>query len=170
MAGYDRYELTQILRTMVISACRINSSDNINIVLITKNSANYADLNSYPHFQALSPYDRNTGETVIEIASVSEQRRSGRERGAAVMLMIDGFQDFSKMLSDYSVFLNLRSLVASGPKSLIWPIITVSANAARNVNDQLGGFDTCIAQYPKETNTYAVRTSGSCFNIYNLST
>lgn len=171
MAGYDRYELTQTLKTMVISGCQISKPHDINIVLITKNPHDYRSLTNYPHILAiLSPFESSTGETVIEIASVSEQRRSGRERGAAIMLMVDGFQDFSNMLGDFSVFLNLKTLVASGPNSTIWPIITTSVNMARNVNDQLGGFGTLVAQHPNNVNTYTVEVGKSRFDFSNLTT
>ena len=171
MAGHDRYELTQILKTMVTSGCQISNPQDVSIVLITKNPDDYTGLTSYPHFQAiLSPFERSTGETVIEIASVLEQRRTGRERGAAIMLMIDGFEDFSAMLSDYSVMLNLRSLVAKGPNSTIWPIITTSVNMARNVNYQLGGFGTLILESSEYAYTYEVSINNIRGYMHSLTT
>ena len=42
------------------------------------------------------------------------------------MLIIDDLINFSQMLNDHSVYLNLKTLVSRGPKSGIWPIISVN--------------------------------------------
>lgn len=168
IAGYNKHGLTQMFRTVISSACRINDPEKVSYVLITSNPENYLDISDFPHCQGLlSPYDKISGETVIELASVSEQRKYGRELGSTIILVIDGFQDFSTMLSDYSVYLNLRSLITSGPKSKIWPFISVSENPSKK--DLLLDFGTYIMQHPEEENLYTFQTQRGCIEFQNLS-
>lgn len=115
----------QVLSTMSASACRINHPEEVSWSLISRSPRQYPGLVDSPHCQHVeSPYDRAAGELVIELASLVEQRRFGRERGGMHVLMIDDFQGFAPMLSDYSVYLNLKSLVSKGPACGVWPLIS----------------------------------------------
>ena len=128
----------QVLSTMSASACRINHPEEVSWSLISKSPRQYPGLVGSPHCQnVVSPYDRSAGELVIELASLVEQRRFGRERGGMHVLMIDDFQGFAPMLSDYSVYLNLKSLVSKGPACGIWPLLSARPDDAYSPQGQL---------------------------------
>lgn len=141
-------EKTQLLRTLILSACMINNSDQISLSIITNKNDHYSDIMKYPNCQAIiDPYNKEAGEMVIEYASIVEQRRTGRELGGAMLLFIDDNESFHPMLSDYSVYLNLKTLVTMGPKSGIWPIITINPAAIHSSKGQLlRSFGTYIFQ------------------------
>jgi len=138
VVGKNSDEKTQILKTISLSASLINNPKLFSVFVITNKADRYADLIKYPHCQGLlTPYERAAGEMVIEFASIAEQRRSGRERGGVIMLLIDDFQSFTSMLSDYSVYLNLKTLVTIGPNSGIWPIISIKPGDVHTTKGQL---------------------------------
>lgn len=138
VVGESSVEKTQLLKAMSLSACMLNNPEQVSLCVITNKVNQYADLMKFPNCQALlNPYERNAGEMVIEFASIVEQRRSGRERGGAVLLLIDDFQSLAPMLSDYSVYLNLKTLVTKGPSSGIWPIISIKPEDVHATKGQL---------------------------------
>jgi hypothetical protein len=138
VVGDNRYRANQLLKVMTLSACLLNNPQNVNIYMVTKNRNEFVGLRSSPHIiEMVSPYDRNCGEMIIEFASIAEQRHSGRELGAKMMLVIDDLSSCENMISEYSVYLNLKSLVMRGPKVGLWPFFSIPSQAVEGVNPQL---------------------------------
>lgn len=142
---------TQLLKVVSTSACLLNNPQNVSLHVISKKANEYTGLFNFPHCQTLlDPYDRAAGEMVIELASIAEQRRTGRELGSMMMLIIDDYSSISRMLSDYSVYLNLKTLVSRGPKSGIWPIISINPN---DVHEEIGHLLRSFGTYIFERST-----------------
>lgn len=138
LVGDNAREKQQVISTMSISARRINHPDAVSWWLISSNPHQYAGLADSPHCKAVvSSHDRAAGELVIEMASIVEQRRFGRERGGAHVLMVDDFRTLAPMLADYSVYLNLKTLVSKGPGCGIWPLISARPGDARSEQGQV---------------------------------
>jgi hypothetical protein len=138
VAGDSGCGKTTLLRTMGISACNLNHPENVSIYIISGQIKEYADFRALPHCETmLNSYDRAAGELVIELASINEQRRAGRERGEKIILILDEISSFEGMLRDYSVYLNLKTLISRGPANGIWPMIAINANEARERRSQL---------------------------------
>lgn len=138
LVGEQDRQKSQILKTMGVSSCHINHSGEIGWSLITRKPHCYGDIANSPNCQhVISPHDRAAGELVIEMASTLEQRRFGREHGRTQVLMIDDFQSFLPVLSDYSVYLNLKTLVTKGPSRGIWPLISIRSEEANTERGQL---------------------------------
>ena len=138
VVGENTHERSQILKTMCLSASLINKPEEISMFVITNKPHQYAELSKYPNCQAIiSPYQRSSGELVIELASIVEQRRSGRERGESLILLIDDFQSINSILNDFSVYLNLKSMVNTGPQNGVWPIISIQPGDVHSSRGQL---------------------------------
>ena len=128
----------QVLSAMSVSACRINHPDDVSWSLVSSSPHEYAELVNSPHCRAVvNPHHRAAGELIIELASVVEQRRFGRERGGTHVLMVDDFRSFAPLLDDYSVYLNMKTLVSKGPGCGIWPLISASPEDAHTSQGQL---------------------------------
>lgn len=138
VVGEQDWSKMQILKAMGLSSCLINHPEDVSWTVITNKPHQYAELVSSPHCRAvINPHDRAAGEMVIELSSMVEQRRFGREHGSLQVLMIDDFKSFSPMISDYSVYLNLKSLVSKGPGCGIWPLISIKSEDAHTEQGQL---------------------------------
>jgi hypothetical protein len=128
---------TQLLRTILTSAATLNRPDQVTIQIITPNSGEFDALLSLPNTeQVISTYDRASSELVIEMASVAEQRKSGRERGSINLLAID---DLAGLLSykEYDLSAYLRWLLKYGPRMGIWPIATLDPRQLQKVDKKL---------------------------------
>ncbi len=138
IVGENDYMKSQVFQTISVSASLINQPQSVYLCVITNKPKNYLGLLKSNHCQAiLSPYERSSGEMVIEFASISEQRRSGRERGAAMMLLIDDYHSFAPQLENYSVYLNFKTLIANGPNSGIWPLVSINPMDVHSSKGQL---------------------------------
>lgn len=155
---------TQLINVVSTSASLLNNPQNLSYIVISSKTNEYVGLMKFPHCQAfIAPYDRSAGEMVIELASIAEQRRAGRERGSMMMLIIDDFHSLSHILSDYSVYLNLKSLVLRGPQYGIWPIISINPN---DVQEEKGQFLRSFGTYIFEKTTIGMQsTYGSDHSI-----
>jgi hypothetical protein len=138
IVGKNTLEKSQIIKTMCLSISLINNPEDVSLCVITNKPHQYAELMKYPNCQRIiSPYERDAAELVIEYASIVEQRRSGRERGGSLILLIDDFQSINQMLGDFSVYLNLKSLVAIGPNFGVWPLISIEPGDIHSSRGQL---------------------------------
>ncbi len=168
VVGENTQEKSQILRTMCISACLINRPEDVSLCVITNKPHQYAELSKYPNCQAImSPYERAAGEMIIEFSSIVEQRRSGRERGESLMLLIDDFHSIDSILRDFSVYLNLKTLVTNGPTSGVWPIISIEPGDVHSSKGQLlRSFGTYI--FEKVDNDHAYFPDNESFKTKDL--
>jgi len=120
---------TNLLGTIARSASMIESPDSICYCIISTKPDELADLYNAPHCQALvAPYDRAAGEIILALSAIAEQRRSGRERGPALLLLIDDIYPLLAHYFDFNTFLHLKWLVQNGPRSKVWPVISIQTN------------------------------------------
>ena len=138
LVGDQHLEKHNILSTMSTSACRINGPGEVTWSLVSDSPNRYPDLVKSPHCQVvISPHDRAAGDLIIELASVVEQRRFGRERGSTHVVLVDDFRSFAPMLSDYRIYLNLKTLISKGPGCGIWPLISATTGDAHTEQGHL---------------------------------
>lgn len=120
---------TNLIGTIARSASLIESPDSISYCVISTKPDELADLYNAPHCQALvAPYDRAAGEIILALSAIAEQRRSGRERGPALLLLIDDIYPLLTHYFDFNTFVHLKWLVQNGPRSQVWPVISIQTN------------------------------------------
>jgi hypothetical protein len=130
--------------------------------MITSDPDEYLGVIGYPHCQAMfAPYERSAGNMIYELSAIAEQRRYGRERGAAIILVVDDLFSFLSHNTDYGVFVNLKWLINFGPQSMVWPIITVR-------NASLSQFDNAlISLFPFKITSHNKNLLTSQSNQFN---
>jgi hypothetical protein len=106
-----------LAKAILVTACLTTSTDDLEFIVLTTNPGNYKGIARKAHVsKVLSIYDKASGEQVIELASVTEQRKSGRERGAVKVLLIDDINAFLEY-DDYDTAAYLHWLSENGVKS-----------------------------------------------------
>lgn len=139
--GDPRQGKTQVLKTVLTSAACLNQADHVNFCIISPNPDEMADLNKFPHCQGLTaPYERQASEIILELSTIAEQRRYGRERGPAIILAIDDLSALIGEHLDYEVLLHLRWLIARGPGSEIWTLATIPNHATPTLDPEIYSF------------------------------
>lgn len=129
---------SRLLRTILTSTSLINSPEKVNYCLITSKDRTFYAVTGKPHcLAAASPYDRSASELIMEMSAITEQRRNGRHRGPAMILAIDDLAILAGERMDYDVFVHFKWLLEEGPKSHIWPVITLDVQQLKKVDKRL---------------------------------
>lgn len=115
---------------LVINLCRScnwkNNRSQVVYGIISPEADDYHELLGYPNCQfLLNPYERLSAEVIFELSAIAEQRKFGRERGPAMLLIIDDLWSYFSHNSDYGTFVNLKWLINYGPASQIWPLMSI---------------------------------------------
>lgn len=144
IAGDRGVGKTNLLKTILASAAYINNPGEVRFGIISSRAQELLPLGSQPHCISISDsQERSAFELIMTLAELTEQRRSGRNRGPAIVLAIDNFEFLATAHLDYSLFVHLRWLIQNGPKSQVWPIVTVTADRILDVDQRLiKGFKT----------------------------
>lgn len=137
---------TRFLRSLLSSAARLNPAEQVAFQAISSQPGELERLTRSAHCLGLfSCYERKAGEAIVELSALAEQRRSGRERGPAVILAIDDLASLAGASLDYSAFVHLKWLLSRGPGSMVWPVITLRPESVETVHPSLlGAFRTCF--------------------------
>jgi hypothetical protein len=115
----------KLLKSILLSASLLNSPRDVNYFLVTPDPGKFADLAGYDHCSGVySSYERAARELIIELASIAEQRKSGRQIGAMIILAIDDLYTFLKD-REFEVDLHLKWLLKNGPNNGVWCIATL---------------------------------------------
>lgn len=144
VAGDRRTGKTNLLKTMLASAAYINNPQEVRFGIISSQAQELLPLGSQPHCISISDsQERSAFDLIMELSEITEQRRSGRNRGPAILLAIDNLEFLATTQMDYSLFVHLRWLIHNGPKSQVWPIVTVNSDRITSIDQRIiGAFRT----------------------------
>lgn len=172
---------TTFLKSLIISSILCSSNRTpISFSVITPNIGEYQELSSFSNCTNIySSYDRTAGEHIVELSTIAEQRRTGRNRGTAHLLLVDNLEDLFE-INDFDTLNHLHWLVNKGALSACWTIasLELSSNHSKNIdfptqfhtqiycqnNHAIGYGSTSLANRP-QSNGYMIQagTSASYF-------
>ncbi len=136
-AGDQASENSAWLHAVLASAARLNPSRSLQLWVIARHAEVYQDVIHYPHLRHLAaPEELVTSALIQEIVELVEQRRHGDPRGPACLLAID---DLASLLHniDEELYRSINTLLRHGPRSRIWPIATLDASQANQIDERL---------------------------------
>ncbi|MEJ2600074.1 MAG: hypothetical protein P8Z00_17200 [Anaerolineales bacterium] len=136
-AGDQAGDNSAWLHAALASAIRLNPSRSLQLWVIAPHSEIYQDVIHHPHLRHLaSPEELVTSVLIQEVLELVEQRRHDDPRGPACILAID---DLASLLHniDAELYRPLNVVLRHGPRSRIWPIATLSASQASQVDEHL---------------------------------
>lgn len=138
----------KFIKNICISSGWKNNRDHVVFGIISPDADNYIDLLGFPGCQfLLNPYERTAAEVIYELSGIAEQRNYGKERGPAMLLIIDDLWSYFSHNSDYGTFVNLKWLLSNGPSSEIWPITSIMVKDRQKFKQPfLNLFGTCISE------------------------
>ena len=144
------------MQGMLRTAICTNSPYDVKYAVISSNPEEWNSFCAYKgndHCLAFNAYYEDTaGQTIMRLAEIAEQRRCGREEGAAILMMIDDLRFITK--ADFDVRLNFEWLLKSGPTLQIWPVVSLPTQAAMEMSRVVSYFRTrLIGHMPTKTNT-----------------
>lgn len=135
---------TRLLKTMLKTITALNSPFEVQYTLIASNPEEWMEFeqtSDESHCYAFSPcYDDAAGKAVMRMAEIAEQRRTGRNTGAAMLLVIDDLRYMAK--ADFDVRLNFEWLLKNGPASQVWPVVSLPTSSAMDMSRMVSYFRT----------------------------
>lgn len=156
VCGDENCGKTALMQSVLQTAISTNSSYEVKYAVIASNPEEWS---SYDHSQAADNhcysfhgyFENGASETIVRMAEIAEQRRVGREEGAAIMLMIDDLRFMAK--ADFDVRNNFEWLLKNGPSCQIWPIVSLSTAAALEMPRLVTNFRTRLIGHMEPGNT-----------------
>lgn len=136
-SGDQAEENSAWLHAVLLSALRLNPSRNLNLWLVAARPEAYQDVLHYPHLRHLAASEELVTTALIqEVVELVEQRRHGDPRGPACILAID---DLASLLHniDEELYRSLNILLRHGPRTRVWPIVTLDTSQANQVDERL---------------------------------
>jgi hypothetical protein len=128
---------SELLKSILYSACSTNNAEQLYFYLLTPEPGNHGELNHLAHcYGILSSYDKAACELIVDLAALAEQRKSGRHLGTKCILAIDNLYELIKH-QDFDVLNNLKWLYRYGASNGIWVITTIDAERANLVEPDL---------------------------------
>jgi hypothetical protein len=128
---------SQLLRSILISACNSISIDQLYFYVITPEPGNLQDIRQLEHCYGIySSYDKSACELVVELAALAEQRKSGRHLGVKCVLAIENLYEFIKH-QDFEVINHLKWLYRFGASNGIWLISTIESERTNLIEPDL---------------------------------
>lgn len=128
---------TALLKTILASAALLNSARDVKYLIVCPNSGDYWSVSGYANCMGvLSVYDRASTSAVVRMSELAEQRKSGRNRGAMTLLVIDSLHlmlDYHEHeLKEY-----LKWLAFNGPYSDVLPVVSADMTQVRQADTDL---------------------------------
>jgi hypothetical protein len=137
ITGLQHSGKMRLLRSILLSACNLNTSDQLYFYLVTPNPGLNHDIGNLDNcYGVYSSYDRTACELVVDLAALAEQRKSGRHLGTKCILAIDNLYELIKH-QDFEVINHLKWLFRYGANNGIWVISTLESERSYLIEDGL---------------------------------
>ncbi len=128
---------TRLLKALLAAAARQNRPDRVAVSVIASDPDAFRAFAALPHCQEIyACRERSAAELVQEMAELVEVRRHGRPGDPAILLLIDGLAELLEG-ADSETFERLFRLVRHGPRSRVWPVVSLDARRLQAVDSRL---------------------------------
>jgi hypothetical protein len=130
ITGSHSKSLRDFIRSIIGSARLINSPGLIDYLLITPSALAFGGVGLRAAGQAIQhPADRSAQALIMHLCALAEQRNTGRQRGATLILAIEDLDTLIRYMHQ-DVFAHFLWLLREGPFARIWPIATLHAGSS----------------------------------------
>ena len=142
---------TSLLHSILHSACRLNSPQQLTFNVIARQPEEYLDLNEMEHCDAILPVEEPAASDLIaELVQLVEIRKRSHPQDPAIVLVID---DLASLLSflDEQAFSRLYWLIRHGPRYQIWTLASLVTEQASQLDLRfLSAFRTRLFGYIRD--------------------
>ncbi len=111
------------------------------------------------HQNTVGVYTTQENTTQELLQSLVTWAHNNKGDGQSILLLIDDLEVLTKL--DPQTEQNLRWLFLRGPSRRVWPIVTINASRARNIEEWLNFFRTRLFGSMQETNDRRLVTGAS---------
>jgi hypothetical protein len=139
---------TSLLHSILHSACRMNTPEQLSFNVIASQPEEYLDLDPMEHCQTVLPVEEPAvAELIAELVETVETRKRNHPQDPAMILVID---DLAALLSflDEQTYDRLYWLIRHGPRYQVWTLATLPAGQVDQLDPRfLSAFRTRLFGY-----------------------
>jgi len=128
---------TRLLKALLAAAARQNRPDQVSVSVIASDPDAFREFSHLEHCQEIySCTECSAAGLVQEMADLVDVRRHGRPGDPAILLLIDGLAELLDAM-DTGTLECLHRLVRHGPRSRVWPVVSLDARRLQAVDRRL---------------------------------
>lgn len=135
---------TRLLQTMIQTAISLNSPYEVKYSVVASSPDEWTQFyssSSEDHCYAFcGNFEDTAPEAIRSLMDLAEQRRSGRQMGAAHLLVIDDLRFMAK--ADFETRVSLEWLFKNGPAQQVWPVVSLPTQAGLEMSRVVSNFRT----------------------------
>jgi hypothetical protein len=139
---------THLLHSILHSASRMNTPEQLTFNVIASQPDEYLDLDSLEHCQAVLPVEEQAvADLIAELVETVETRKRNHPQDPAMILVIDDLAALLSFLDEQS-YARLYWLIRHGPRYQVWTLATLPARQAGGLDPRfLSAFRTRLFGY-----------------------
>jgi len=139
---------TRLLHSLLHSACRMNSPEQLNFNVVARQPDEYLDLNETEHCQSILPVEEPAvAHLIAELVDTVETRKRNHPQDPAMILVIDDLATLISFL-DEQTYARLYGLIRHGPRYQVWTLAALPAEQAAQLDPRfLSAFRTRLFGY-----------------------
>ena len=128
---------TRLVKSILKSTLSLNPINKVEINLLSANTSAFAEILNDPHCKKFAHHsDQAMMDIIEELAEITDQRRRTKPQDPAIILVIDDLAALSDIL-EHHVFATLYWLIKHGPRSRVWPIVSIHTEESPNIDPRL---------------------------------
>jgi hypothetical protein len=129
---------TELLQMIARAVELLHNPSDVRSVTITQYPAEWKNFQDSQSIVGIYVTQENNTRELLQ--SLVTWAHNNKGEGQSILLLIDGLEALTKL--DQQTEQNLRWLLLRGPSRRIWPIVTINASSARDIETWLGFFRT----------------------------
>ncbi len=163
---------TRLLRSILLSAARLNPARRVRYALITSRFPEAKPLLTHTNcYKVFAAHAEQAPQLLLEMADLVEQRQAGQPISNAILFAIDDLMRLLEALeaSDTTLIEQLRWLIRNGPEMQVWTIATLNAPDLDQVAASvLDAFQTRLVGRTESAETAAALVGGAGPKVQEL--
>jgi hypothetical protein len=130
---------THFLKMLLQASVRLKRPEDVQFAVLTSYPDDFAGVQAEQHLLGVWPsYDHHAADMLYTLACRVQEAKSHQP----ILLLVDGMDAIFQLEPDAQE--NLAYILANGPQSLVWPIVTANAEMIVGLPDWLACFRTRI--------------------------
>jgi hypothetical protein len=155
---------TSLLQTIARAVELLHSPSEVQYSVVTQYPTEWTRFHNSQNNAGIYAAQDPTARDLIQSLVTWAHNNKGDQQ--SVLLLIDDLEALTKL--DQQTEQNLRWLLLRGPSRRIWPIITINAGQARNIETWLDFFHTRLFGFTRDSNDSQMLTGSSSKTLDGL--
>lgn len=145
VGGSNLIGVKHLFELAMISALANSTSQDVEILVVTRVPEEWKVFKSFPgqpKIDILPVYDRISGEAILRLCRILDERMTGRPSDTVQLLIVDDLNALNFV--DYDVQVNFQWLAKEGPYYQVWTMAGIEAENIQTSDRFLSSFQTRI--------------------------